>query len=176
MKDRELQQQVLNALQWEPSIEPTEIGVTVESGVVTLHGVVWAYGEKEIAERVALRVYGVRGVANEIRVQLPSGSERTDSDIAQAAVHAVELSAVVPADRITVSVHDGWLTLKGSVNWQYQKEAAVPWRSCEKRARSCCLGLPGSCGPSGELRTANAVWIPGCSSNRPRVAARPAYE
>ncbi len=125
MKDRDLQQQVLNALRWEPSVEASEIGVTVEEGVVTLHGVVWSYGEKETAELVAQRVYGVKGVANEIRVQLPSGSERTDTDIAQAAVQALSLSSLLPDEAIMVSVHDGWLTLKGTVNWRFQKDAAV---------------------------------------------------
>jgi osmotically-inducible protein OsmY len=125
MTDRELQENVQAALDWEPSVEATEVGVTVDEGVVTLRGQVKSYREKETAEQVALRVYGVKGLANELKVHLMSPYERTDSDIAQAAVRALELNTGLPREKIIVAVESGWLTLKGTVNWQYQKELAA---------------------------------------------------
>ncbi len=125
MTDREMQQHVQKALDWEPSLEAAAIGVTVNEGVVTLRGDVGTYREKQHAERVALGVYGVRGVANDLVVHPVYGYERTDSDIAKAAVTALELDFVVPRNNVTVSVTGGWVTLKGQVAWQYQKEAAA---------------------------------------------------
>ncbi len=125
MTDRDLQEQVQGALDWEPSVESTDIGVTVDDGVVTLRGDVKSYRQKETAEEVALHVYGVKGLANELRVRLASLHERTDSDIAQAALHALTLNTILPQDKIIVAVENGWLTLRGTVNWQYQKEAAA---------------------------------------------------
>ncbi len=125
MTDRELQQHVQHALDWDPSVEATEIGVTVHEGVVTLRGDVGTFREKQVAERVALGVYGVTGVANDLMVRPVNGYERTDTDIAEAAVTALRLNFVVPRNQVTVSVTDGWITLKGHVTWQYQKEAAA---------------------------------------------------
>jgi osmotically-inducible protein OsmY len=125
MTDREMQQHVQKALDWEPSVEAAAIGVTVDEGVVTLRGDVGTYREKQVAERVVLGVYGVKGVANDLVVHPVSGYERTDSDIAQAAVAALELNFVVPRNKVTVSVTNGWVTLKGQVAWQYQKDAAA---------------------------------------------------
>ncbi len=125
MTDRDLQQHVQSALDWEPSVEANEIGVTVAEGVVTLRGDVGTYREKQTAERVVLGVFGVRGVANDLAVRPASGYERTDSDIAHSAVTALELNFVVPRSKVTVSVTDGWLTLKGQVTWQFQKDAAA---------------------------------------------------
>ncbi len=125
MTDRELLEDVQAALDWEPSVEATDIGVTVDDGVITLRGQVKSYREKETAELVALKVYGVKGLANELKVHIVGTWERTDSDIAQAAVRALELNTALPRDRIIVAVESGWLTLKGIVNWQYQKELAA---------------------------------------------------
>ena len=125
MTDREMQQHVQSALDWEPSVEATAIGVTVTDSVVTLRGDVGTYREKQTAERVALGVYGVKGVANDLVVRPSNDYERTDSDIAQSAVTALQLSFVVPRRKVTVSVTDGWLTLKGHVTWQFQKDAAA---------------------------------------------------
>jgi osmotically-inducible protein OsmY len=125
MTDRELQQHVQNALDWEPSVDATEIGVTVDSGVVTLRGDVPSFAEKETAERVALRVYGVKAVANDINVRLVSGYERTDSEIAQAVANALKWNTAVPEERVTISVRDGQVILRGTVDWQYQKDAAA---------------------------------------------------
>jgi osmotically-inducible protein OsmY len=120
-----LQQHVQNALEWEPSVDATEIGVTVDNGVVTLRGDVPSFAEKETADRVALRVYGVKAVANDINVRLVSGYERTDSEIAQAVANALKWSTSVPEERVTISVRDGQVILRGTVDWQYQKDAAA---------------------------------------------------
>jgi len=125
MTDRELQQHVQNALDWEPSVDATEVGVTVDNGVVTLRGDVPSFAEKETAERVALRVYGVKAVANDINVRLVTGYERTDSEIAQAVANALKWNTSVPEERVTISVRDGQVILRGTVDWQYQKDAAT---------------------------------------------------
>ena len=125
MTDRELQQHVQNALDWEPSVEASAIGVSVENGVVALRGDVQSYMEKEAAERVALRVYGVRAVANDLNVRLATEAERTDTDIAQAASNALKWHASVPDKNVTIVVRNGWITLDGTVDWQFQKDAAV---------------------------------------------------
>jgi osmotically-inducible protein OsmY len=125
MTDRQLQENVQAALDWEPSIDAADIGVTVDQGIVTLRGEVKAFGEKAAAERVALGVYGVRAVANDLTVRLIAGLERTDSDVALAAVNALSWNSQVPADRIAVSVSRNWVTLKGEVDWNYQRETAA---------------------------------------------------
>lgn len=125
MTDRELQQHVQNALDWEPSIESTDIGVSVDNGIVTLRGDVHSYAEKSAAERVALRVYGTKAVANDINVLLTSRHERTDTEIAQAAVSALTWTTMVPADKVNLTVSNGWITLTGTVDWQYQRDAAA---------------------------------------------------
>jgi osmotically-inducible protein OsmY len=125
MTDRELQRHVEDALGWEPSLDAADVGVNVDNGVVTLRGEVGSHAARTAAERVALRVYGVKAVANDITVRLAGDDRRTDTDIAQAAVSALKWSSLVPADRISVTVSDGWLTLTGVVELQYQKEAAA---------------------------------------------------
>jgi len=125
MTDKELKEHVQNALDWEPSVDASDVGVSAHDGVVTLRGNVGSYVQKITAERVALRVYGVKAVANDLVVTLSRGFERTDTDIAQAAVAALKWNTAVPADRITVTVADGWLTLKGTLDWQYQKDGAA---------------------------------------------------
>jgi osmotically-inducible protein OsmY len=124
MIDKELKQHVQNALDWEPSIDATDIGVSVNEAVVTLRGNVGSYVEKVSAERVALRVYGVKALANDVSVRLVSGHERTDTEIAQAAVAALKWNTVVPADRVTVTVANGWLTLNGTLDYYHQSAAA----------------------------------------------------
>jgi osmotically-inducible protein OsmY len=125
MTDRELKQHVENALDWEPSFDANDIGVSVDSGVVTLRGDVGSYTAKSNAERVALRVDGVKAVANDLTVRLATGYMRNDTDIAQAAVTALRCNTIIPEEHVTVSVSDGWLTLNGTVDWQYQKEAVA---------------------------------------------------
>jgi len=124
MTDSELQLDVLNELKWEPSVDAAHIGVSVKDGVVTLSGHVSSYAEKYAAERAAKRVHGVKAVANELDVKLPGSSQRTDEDIAAAAVGALRSHIAVPADKIKVTVSKGWVKLEGEVEWQYQKISA----------------------------------------------------
>lgn len=124
MNDLELKKNVETELNYEPSINPAEIGVAAKDGIVTLTGRIQSYWEKVAAERAATRVDGVKAVVNELTVRLPYSSERTDEDIAQAAVNSLKWSVLVPADRIKVKVSKGWLTLEGTVDWQFEKIAA----------------------------------------------------
>ena len=120
--DQELQQDVLAELKWDAQIQPNEIGVSVKDGVVTLTGWVDSYLKKWSAEDAAHKVAGVKAVANDIEIKL--ATERTDPDIAEAAVHALEWDAFVPTGKVQVTVSKGWVTLKGEVEWQYQKQDA----------------------------------------------------
>jgi len=122
--DSQLQRDVMKELEWEPRIDGAHIGVAAKDGVVTLSGSVPSYGEKYEAVRAAKRVYGVKAVVDEIEVKLPSSSERTDTDIAEAAVRALKNNLSVPDEKIKVTVREGWITLEGEVEWQHQKTAA----------------------------------------------------
>ena len=122
--DTQIQSDVLAELKWDARVLPNEIGVAVKEGVVTFTGWVDSYTKKWAAEEAAHRVRGVKAVANDIEVRLSFSSERTDADIAAAAVRAIEWDAFLPADKIDVTVSKGWVTLKGAVEWQYQKESA----------------------------------------------------
>jgi osmotically-inducible protein OsmY len=122
--DTELQQDVMNELQWEPTIKAAEIGVAVKDGVVTLSGYVDSYVKKWAAERAAARVFGVRAVVEEIEVRLPGSLKRSDEDIAGAVANVLEWNVLVPYDRVKVHVRDGVVTLSGEVDWVYQKFAA----------------------------------------------------
>jgi osmotically-inducible protein OsmY len=122
--DIEIQRDVLEELKWDPRLQPNEIGVAVKDGVVTLFGYVDAYTKRWAAEEATRRVRGVTAVANDIEVRLPASSERTDTDIAEAAVRALKWDVLVPADRIQVTVSKGWVTLKGEVEWRFQRDEA----------------------------------------------------
>jgi len=123
--DEEIRDDVLDELEWDPAIpDASQIGVAVENGVVTLSGVVDSYPVKRAAEEAARRVEGVRAIANDIEVRVPSEGIRSDTDIAAAAVNALEWDSQVPSERIKVVVRNGWVTLEGTVDWHYQKEAA----------------------------------------------------
>jgi osmotically-inducible protein OsmY len=124
-EDKGLQRDVLDELQWEPSIDAAEIGVTAHNGVVTLTGSVPSYSEKVTAERVAKRIHGVKGVANDIEVRPRGAGERTDTDIAESAINALREKSSVPDEGIKVSVSKGWVTLEGEVDWHYQRESAT---------------------------------------------------
>jgi len=123
--DKDMRQEVLDALDWEASITSGDIGVGVSSGVVTLTGYVPTFAQKRTAERTALRVSGVKGIANDLVVKLPKKKERTDTDIAKAAVRAIRWHTELPQDTISVKVRDGWVTLEGTVDWNYQRERAA---------------------------------------------------
>jgi osmotically-inducible protein OsmY len=119
--DAEIQKEVLEELKWDPRVQPNEIGVIVKNGVVTLTGTVDSYAKRWAAEEAALRVRGVKAVANDVEVRLVTTEKKTDEDIAKAVVRALEWDLVVPADKIDVTVSNGWVTLKGEVEWHYQK-------------------------------------------------------
>jgi osmotically-inducible protein OsmY len=125
MRDEILQREVLDELKWEPSVNPAAIGVAVTDGVVTLTGYVDTYAEKLAAEKAAKRVKGVRAVAEEIEVKVSTLTERTDTDIAKAALNALQWNVQVPEEKIKVKVEDGWVILEGQVEWGFQKEAAL---------------------------------------------------
>jgi osmotically-inducible protein OsmY len=120
--DAAIRESVLSELKWDPKISSPDIAVAVKDGVVTLSGFVSSYWEKDAAEKAVKRVYGVRGLANDIEVKLLS--KRTDPEIARDAVHELESHISIPADKIKVTVRNGWVTLEGSTEWQYQKSLA----------------------------------------------------
>ena len=122
--DSQLQQAVLAELKWEPSIIAAHIGVTADAGVVTLSGHVDNFVQKQAAQKAAARVKGVKGIAQEIEVQLPFDKKRTDDEIAAAAIDRLAWDVSTPSDTIQVEVDAGWVTLTGEVDWHYQKEAA----------------------------------------------------
>ena len=120
--DEDIRDSVLLELEWEPKISSKDIAVAVKDGVVTLSGFVHSYYEKEAAEKAVKRVYGVKGVANDIQVKLASA--RTDPEIAREAVQELNSHISIPADKIRVVVRNGVVTLEGQVEWQYQKALA----------------------------------------------------
>ncbi len=122
--DEQIQRDVLEELKWDARVQPNEIGVAVKDGIVTLTGWVDSFTKKWAAEEAALRVPGVKAVANDIEVRLPFESERTDADLAAAAIRALEWDAAIPRDAVKVTVSKGWVTLEGEVEWEYQKEDA----------------------------------------------------
>ena len=122
--DAQIQADVLSELKYDARVLPNEIGVAVKDGVVTLTGWVDSHTKKWAAEEAAHRVRGVKAVANDIEVRLTSADERTDADIAAAAVRALEWDAFISVENLDVTVSKGWVTLKGSVEWQYQKNDA----------------------------------------------------
>ncbi len=122
--DEQIQRDVLEELDWDARVQPNEIGVAVKDGIVTLTGWVDSFTKKWAAEEAALRVPGVKAVANGIEVRLPFESERTDAHIAAAARQALEWDAAIPSDAVRVTAGKGWVTLEGEVEWEYQKEDA----------------------------------------------------
>lgn len=125
LDDKHLKQAVLDELKWEPSVNAAQIGVTTKDGIVTLMGSVETYAEKQHAEKAALRVKDVKGVAEEIEVKLPVGVKHGDAEIAAAAVDRLAWNVSVPGDAVKVAVSHGWVTLTGAVHWHYQHDAAA---------------------------------------------------
>ncbi|WP_339666798.1 BON domain-containing protein, partial [Maribacter arcticus] len=123
-KDSKIKLDVQDELAWEPSIDETKIGVAVDEGVVTLSGEVDSYSKKIAAEKAAKRVSGVKAVAEDIVVKYPSSLDKSDTEIAKAAVDALEWHSSVPDDAVMVKVENGWVYLTGKVKWSYQKYSA----------------------------------------------------
>ena len=119
--DTEIRDDVIKELQWDPQItDPDAIGVAVTDGAVTLTGHVATYAEQLAAARAAERVYGVKAVANDLKVKL-SGAPRDDTDIARAIAHVLEWNVQVPEGKVHARVQDGWVTLEGEVAYEYQR-------------------------------------------------------
>jgi len=149
--DKQLQQDVINELAWEPSVNSTQIGVEVKDGIVTLAGHVGSYLEKWEAQSAAQRVSGVKALAVEMDVSLPGSSARNDVDIARAASNVLQWSTYWPEDQVKVLVENGWITLSGELDWEYQREAA------ERSVR----GLMGVIGISNQIvLKSSASWKP----------------
>ena len=124
MDNKLVRQDVLDQLEFEPSIDAANIGVAVEDGVVTLTGHVWSYAQKLAAERATRQVKGVRAIAQEIEVRYPTDKKTADDEIAKRALNVLKWHAMIPQDAVKVTVQKGWVTLTGEVNWQYQRKAA----------------------------------------------------
>lgn len=122
--DKQLQQDVMDELRYEPSLDEKEIGVNVDNGLVALTGRVKTYAENLAAIRAVERVAGVRAIANELTVVPPTAFEHSDVEIAEAAMRALLWCPSVPRDRVKVRVEKGWVTLEGKLDWQFHKEAA----------------------------------------------------
>lgn len=122
--DLYLQRQVIDALEFEPSIDAAHIGVSARDGVVMLSGHVGSYAEKFAAERTARRVKGVEAMAEELEVRLPSDKKLADDEIALRAVRLLQWDVAIPADRISVKVEHGIVTLSGAVDWHFQRVEA----------------------------------------------------
>ena len=135
--DSDLKRAVLDELSWEPSVDAAHIGVTANAGVVTLTGHVDNYTHKLGAEKAASRVKGVKAVAEEIEVKLPYDIKRGDEDIAAAAIDRLSWNSTIPGNAVQVKVEKGWVTLTGTVNWYFEKEAAEQ----EIRALSGVVGV-----------------------------------
>jgi osmotically-inducible protein OsmY len=130
MDDKVLQQDIIDELDFEPSVNSAHIGVAVNKGIVTLMGHVSSYAEKVAVERAVGRVHGVRAIVEELEVRDPSGRVTSDAQIAERALNVVAWDPRVPEDAVTIRVEKGWVTLEGSVHWQYLKSA------CESAVRN----------------------------------------
>jgi osmotically-inducible protein OsmY len=124
MSNISLRQSILDELQWEPSVDAAHIGVAVDNGVVTLTGYVGSYAERMVAERVVQRVKGVYGIAQEIEVRYPKNVKSADDQIAKRALKIIAWDTTIPGDKIQVKVEQGWVTLSGDVEWNFQKVSA----------------------------------------------------
>jgi osmotically-inducible protein OsmY len=144
--DLQLKTDVLNELKWDPSVSDTHIGVTVHQGIVTLRGYVPHYYEKSSAEKAAQRVSGVRAIADELDVKFANAHQKKDEDLAKAALMALEWSYSVPAG-VTLTVDNGWITLTGTTDWDFQRNAA----------KFAVFGLKGVRGVTNEIQISTKV-------------------
>jgi osmotically-inducible protein OsmY len=128
--DKILQQNIIDELNFEPSVNSANIGVAVNNGVVTLMGHVSSYAEKVAVERAVGRVHGVRAIVEEVQVRDPLAKVTSDAQIAERALNVVAWDPRLPEDAVTIRVEKGWVTLEGSVHWQYLKSA------CESAVRN----------------------------------------
>lgn len=123
--DSALQRDVLEELEWEPSIDHADIGVSVVDGVVTLNGYVKSYAEKMAAERAAKRVDGVQAIAEELKIRFASDRKTADHEIAKRILDIFAYDVLIPEETIKVKVERGWVSLDGEVEWKYQADEAM---------------------------------------------------
>jgi len=123
--DTALQKNVIEELAWDPALTTTEIGVAAKDGVITLSGKVHTYSQKYAAEKAVHRVAGVKALADDLKVHLLPEHTRSDTELAHAVLNAFTWNVAVPEDKIQVDVEDGWITLRGQVQWDFQRRAAA---------------------------------------------------
>jgi osmotically-inducible protein OsmY len=124
MDDLQLRRSILDELDYEPTVDAANIGVAVKRGIVTLTGHVPSYAEKVAAERAVRRVRGVRAIAEEIEIRVPNEKRTSDDEIAKRAADILHWDTIVPKDAIEITVQHGWVTLNGTVDWNFQRSAA----------------------------------------------------
>ena len=124
MDDKQLRQNIIDELEFEPSVDAQDIGVAVSNGVVTLSGHVSSYAQKIAVQQAVQRVKGVQAIAQEIEVRYPGEKKTADDEIAKRALNILKWDAVIPEDAVKVTVQKGWVLLTGEVDWQFQKKAA----------------------------------------------------
>ena len=123
-QNESLQKDVQDAIKWEPLLQAAEIGVTAKDGIITLTGIVDSYAKKIEAENAAKNVVGVKAVVEKIEIKYMGSPQKDDREIAAAIVNAYKWNREIPKDTVKVEVEDGWVTLDGEIQWNYQKEAA----------------------------------------------------
>lgn len=148
--DSELQRDVMEELVWDPRVGRAEIGVAASGGVVTVSGQVDSYAKKVAAVKAAERVAGVRAVADELRIEVPTSLKRSDMDIAHAVANALRWDIEVPDEKIKARVDAGWVWLDGEVDWEFQRAAAT----------GAVRNLTGVMGVSNEIRLKKHVFAP----------------
>jgi len=124
MSDAKIRQDILDELEFEPSIDANDIGVAVENGVVTLTGYVPTYPQKLAVEHAGARIKGVKAIAEEIQVRYHQGAGSADDEIAQRIVDMLKWSTLVPEGKVQIKVQHGWVTLTGVLDWNYQRRGA----------------------------------------------------
>jgi osmotically-inducible protein OsmY len=140
----------MEELVWDPRVGRAEIGVAARSGVVTISGEVDSYAQKIAAVKAAERVAGVRAVADDLRIEVPSSYMRSDMDIAHAVTNAMRWDIEVPHEKIQARVDEGWVWLDGEVDWEFQRAAAT----------RALRNLTGVMGVTNEIRLKKHVFAP----------------
>ena len=147
--DSQLQSDVMDELVWDPSIDHAHIGVTAKGGVVTLSGFVSNYAQKMTAEHAAERVHGVQGIAEELKVRFLFDPKTSDEEIARRILDMFAWDVTIPNDKVMVKVEKGYVTLTGTLDWNYQKEAA----------RKAAGRISGVLGVNNMIKISNAVAV-----------------
>lgn len=163
--DAQLQKDVIDELRWDPSIREQDIRVAVDAGVVTLSGTVPSFADRYSAERAVERITGVHA-ADDLAVALAGAVRHTDTDMAHAVATAMLLNVQVPDHSVRAAISDGWVTLEGTVGWQFQRDAA---------ARSIAY-IPGVRGVTNAINVKPAITPPGDVSQRIETALRRSAE